>query len=483
MKRLWLLFLLVTAACAGGTNPRLEESRPAPVSAAASEEVPPPAPAEFTVPGAVSFALSRNPDLRMAAHRIAAARKEVDAAQSAWAPRLGLGASLLYSNDPVNAFMSKLRQRDFVFSPDIDINNPGWQTNTRLSLTAGWQIYDGGMRSASTELSRLAVLIAKGDRDALMNELKASVIDTSLAVFMAEEFTRVASESVRLTEEQVKLSKTRFELGQAQRSDLLSAEVRLAEARETLVRAENAKERALTGLRNLLGLEAAAPLALVGTGEFNVPPVGEEADLVAVALANRPEMKKAADAVRMAEEQIELQRVGYRPTLSAFGSYDVDNSLDEFNLDSDSGTVGLTLDWAIFEGGRTDAKVGAAKAGLARAEEAERKARLGIETDVSLARLHLSEARKRREVSAKSEEQADEALRLIRARYENGAATITEYLDAEVALTGARVRNVTARYDVERATADLRRALGICRAAPEATLTEIPETSSDTGEE
>ena len=81
-----------------------------------------------------------------------------------------------------------------------------------------------------------------------------------------------------------------------------------------------------------------------------------------------------------------------------------------------------------------------------------------------MASLRLTEARNRVEVSEKSAEQADEALRLIRVRYENGAATITEYLDAEVRLTGARVRDVAARYDIERATADLRRALGVCRA-------------------
>ena len=81
-----------------------------------------------------------------------------------------------------------------------------------------------------------------------------------------------------------------------------------------------------------------------------------------------------------------------------------------------------------------------------------------------MATLRLAEARKRLEVSLTTTAQAEEALRLIAARYENGAATITEYLDAEVALTGARVRHVSARYDVERATADIRRALGICRA-------------------
>jgi len=150
-------------------------------------------------------------------------------------------------------------------------------------------------------------------------------------------------------------------------------------------------------------------------------------------------------------------------------SYDIDNALSDFSLDNDSGTLGLSVDWAFFEGGRTNARVAAAKARLEAARETARKAKLAVEKDVAMANLSLAEAGQRLAVSEKSAEQADEALRLIRARYENGAATITEFLDAEVALTGARVRNVSARYDVQRATADLRRALGICRAAPETT--------------
>jgi len=478
MKTLLLTSLAVLAACATGPGRHEDESRPAPAVAPAAEvrseeapleEVPlaesAAGPGEFTVPSAVAFALETNPDLRMAAHRIVAAQEEVEVARAAWSPDLGVGVGLAYTNDPANVLMMNLRQRDLVLGPDTDLNNPGWQTNARVSLTAGWQLYDGGRRTSVTELRRLQVLLAEGDRDAVLNELKAAVIDTSLAVFMAEEFGRVAADSVRLTEEQVRLAKDRHELGQAQRSDLLSAEVRLAEARETLVKARNAKLRALTALRNLLGLPAAAPLTLIGGGEFHVPPVIDE-NIAAVAAANRPEVRKAAHGVRMAEREVELRRAGYRPTLSVFGSYDVDNAFAEFSLDGESGTLGLSFEWSLFEGGRTNARVAAARARLEVAREAERKALLAVESDASMARLRLTEARKRLEVSEKSAEQADEALRLIRVRYENGAATITEYLDAEVALTGARVRNVSARFDVERATADLRRALGICRAAP-----------------
>jgi outer membrane protein TolC len=465
MRKLLLTSLLLLAACAS-TPDAADHARPAPAVAVRAETIPaegtPSTPTAFSVQSAVAYALEANPDLRIAFLRVAAAEQEVKAAKSAWWPTLGVGFDVMYTDDPANVLMMTLRQRSLELGPTTDLNEPGAQSNSRVSVTAGWQLWDGGRRVNATEMGRLAVLLAESDRDAVMNSLRAAVIDTSLAVFMAEEFARVAAESVRLTESQVRTAKARFDLGQAQKSDLLSAEVRLAEAKENLVKADNARSRALTALRNLLGLSADAPLALEGAGEFSVPPV-EEAS-VAVALENRPELRKAADAVRMAEEDVAMQRAGYHPTVSLFGSYDWDTEITSDPDFEDSGTVGLTLDWALFEGGRTRANVTAARARLEAAREGERKARLAVESDVAMATLRLAEARKRLEVSLTTTAQAEEALRLIAARYENGAATITEYLDAEVALTGARVRHVSARYDVERATADIRRALGICRA-------------------
>ncbi len=152
------------------------------------------------------------------------------------------------------------------------------------------------------------------------------------------------------------------------------------------------------------------------------------------------------------------------PTVDAFGSYALDDDKFSYTIDQDSAVVGVRVDWAAFQGFRTTAQIAEANARVRAAREQQRKVELAIETDVTSARLNLDEARQRVAVAGKSAELAEEALNLIRARYESGAATITEYLDAEVALTGARVRNVAARYDQQRSTAELRRALGVCRA-------------------
>ncbi len=465
MRRPLLLLSLLLTACAGVT-PRAADppaSGPAPLARkdAAGPEESPPGPLVLGVADAVRTAVEHNPDLRVASARIEEARQGVAEARAAFYPSLSAGIGYTHTNDPVLVFMEWLRQRELNFG--MDFNHPDGRGNFRASLSARWLLYDGGRRRAAEDLARFGVDLSADARAVVLNGLKAAVIETCLVVFETEEFIRVAEDSVKLVREQLKIVTSRFEAGAARRSDVLSVEVRLAEAREALVKARNARERALNGLRGLLGLSASEPFRLAEGKGFHVPPVDEK-DLLATARAHRPEIRRAARAVRAARREVELEATGTSPTVSAFGSYDLDDQSGTFTGRQDSATGGIRVDVPIFSGFSTRARVARARARLLAAEAEERKAILAVETDVKNARLALAEARERLTVSEKSTERAEEALSLIRARYESGAATITEYLDAEVALTGARVRKVAARYDVERATAELRRALGICRA-------------------
>jgi outer membrane protein TolC len=463
MHRTTLLALALVVACSTASGPQdavLPASELQPVVAPAPV-TPPAVLTDLSVPQAVAVALSRNPDLGVAAERILAARQDTEAVRSAWYPHLNLSLDYVYTTDPVLVFMQKLRQRELDMTADM--NHPGNSENSRLSADLAYRIFDGGRRQAMEDLADSGVALEEEARDAILNGLKAEVIGMSLVVYEATEFIRVAEESVQLVTQQLAISRSQFEAGSAQRSDVLSVEVRLAEAREEVVRAKNSRERAMTALRNLLGLTAAEEFSLGPRGTFTVPPVLDE-DLLAVARENRPELRRAEEAVRAAEHSVALARAGRVPTVDAFGSYALDADDFGFTIDQDSAVLGVRLDWAAFQGFRTGAEIAAAQARVRAAREAQRRAVLDIETDVSSARLELDEARERMAVAGKSAELAEEALALIRARYESGAATITEYLNAEVALTGARVRNVAARYDEQRATADLRRALGVCRA-------------------
>ena len=92
--------------------------------------------------------------------------------------------------------------------------------------------------------------------------------------------------------------------------------------------------------------------------------------------------------------------------------------------------------------------------------DADRKATLALQLDVKTAYLRLDEARARKEVTRASVAQAEETLSLVRKQYEGGTATVTRYLEAELMLTRARMRDTQALYDLEKSLADVARAMG-----------------------
>ena len=90
----------------------------------------------------------------------------------------------------------------------------------------------------------------------------------------------------------------------------------------------------------------------------------------------------------------------------------------------------------------------------------QKRLMLDIELEVRRAHLNLISAEKRLEVATKAIGQAQESLREIEARYRGQAATITQLLDSQVALSDAEVRKANVEADVEIARAAVQRAIG-----------------------
>lgn len=73
----------------------------------------------------------------------------------------------------------------------------------------------------------------------------------------------------------------------------------------------------------------------------------------------------------------------------------------------------------------------------------------------------MAEARARAEVARGAVTQAEKALTILEARFEQGVARITDLLDTETMLDDARVRELNARFDLQRATRTLDFAVGL----------------------
>ena len=407
---------------------------------------------------AVRIALINNPDLQMAAARIRQTEALIEKSQAAFYPSLGFYTEYLRGNAPSAYLFKKLDQRDFDFSEDF--NDPDVFDNFESGLNARWNLYRGGRDQLNRQMAETGREISHLDRQSVHNALVASVIQTYYDYLTADAFSNIAKDSVATVDDQLRVMKVRYEAGGALKSDLLSLQVRRSEAQEKEVRSHNRMELSRTALANILGIGIRHPLALDKTAmtELTVPDQFEAG--LTYALTHRPEIRGLHEKVRQSRMAIDKAHAGYIPSIDAFGKIYYDDEDMDYDFDEENWTAGILFNWEIFEGFRTRADEHEAQAIFEGMLHRDRKTTLAVELEVKTAYLGLTDARARLEVARQRVANADESLKLVGHQYEGGSATVTRYLEAELARNQARMSQAAAFYDREKAVADIARAIG-----------------------
>ncbi len=414
---------------------------------------------------AVRISLENNPDMEAAVARIRRSGAMVDRAMAAFWPAISVYSEYMEGEAPSAYLFKTIDQRSL--PPRVNFNDPGPFENLEVGLRARLNLFRGGRDYLRKRMAETGRSIRELDRLSIRNGLASSVIHAYFNALAARDYIRIARESVETVQAQLRVMKVRFRAGGVLKSDVLSLEVRLAQAREELIRARNGYSLALASLANLMGLDPDTDLLLEEDGRVRqqlLPP--DYGEGLRVAMARRPELEKARLAVIRSRMGIDAARGEYLPRVDARAHYYFDDEGTQFESDRANWTAGVTLDWDLFTGGSTGAAVREAEALLEEVLAADRKAALSVKLDLRSAYLALEEAEARIQVTRASVAQAEESLRLVRKQYEGGSATVTRYLDAELDRRRTEIRAITARYDREKARADVGRALGLWAEPP-----------------
>jgi outer membrane protein TolC len=418
----------------------------------------------LTAADAVRLALERNPDLHAAEARLAEARARLAEAEAAFWPRLSADVAFLAGNAPSAFLFTRIDARRL--PPGVDFNDPGTFTNLEEGLRLRWNVWNGGRdllgRWAADSAAAMSDLARRAATDAVVTTVVATYLDARAA----RELLVSDDAAVRTVEAQVGESRVKVEGGGALRSDLLSLEVRLAEAREERMRTEVARRLALAILRELLALPADAPLELADSG---TTPVRCRRPLP----RRSPRRTTSGPRRRSPGVPWSGHASSSPPRVAPTFPADVESRVygDEAEAHRRPGdvnwTVAVALSADLFDGGARGAAIRRARAALDELTESDRKALLSVARDVETAYLRLEEARERHAVAAQAVGAAEETLDLVAAQYRGGAATVTRYLEAEAARTRARTGKIRAQLDVDRATLEAQRATGLLRGGGE----------------
>lgn len=424
----------------------------------------------------VAAALAQNPDLAISRAQIEQAEAAVRQAEGKRRPQVNLSLTATRSNDALNVFGMKLGQRNATFNDfgageftgpaalgvaPRDLNHPNAVNNFNSRIELLVPVYNGGMVQSYVDTAKAYVRAAQSGDEAARQQLVKHVLMAYQGVHTARAYIKVAEETQAAAAEYVRISEKLHKQGMVVKSDVLSAKVNLEDAKLKLVEAKNTEAAALNQLALLMGKPLDEPLD-VGAPAIPALLAGQAGDLRIQALNEHAGLRALRNQVEGAGAQVGAARAGKKPQFNVMLRQDWNDQ--SLGLDASAYTVAGVLSWSAFDGGVNNAAIDRASAQRSELVAKLRQAEASIGFQVTDARRKALEAEDKISARAAGLEQAQEAQRLVKKRYENGMATLVELLAAQSQLDKSNADLVAARYELAVNRAELKRAVGVLAA-------------------
>jgi outer membrane protein len=420
-------------------------------------------PTQLSLDDALRIGRVHQPQLRQAHALTAAADARVDEARAPLLPQVTAGAA--YSRRTANtapvAGMFSCSGAAAMMGMCPTSGGTSFNTFNYFSsnITASQLLWDFGQAWRRRNA-------AQASADAQSDTEASTRLTTDLSIRSAFYTARAARDAVAVAREalanqnkHVEQIQAFTEVGTHPEVDLLQAKVDQANAEVQLINAENDYATGRAILNQAMGVEAPATYEVLGQPTEAIPGEAGGLDpLVDEAVRARPDLAALGAQLRAQELTNKATAARYYPALAAatgltYNGQDLGHLVWNWS-------GGLSLSWAILEGGlvRATEREGAAAADAVRAQVDILREQVRI--DVDAARLAIAAGKAALSASDRALVNAKARLDLAEVRYRTGVGNGIELSDAQLAATNAGFLRVQATLKLDTARAQLARALG-----------------------
>ena len=329
-----------------------------------------------------------------------------------------------------------------------------------IGVTASYPIYTSGKAEAEIGSSELGLKAAELSTERSRENLKLDVIKAYYDALEARRTVDVRQETVDKYQDHYTNVSQLYAAGSKARIDVIRSSVELSNAAQNLIKAQNSYEVNLATLRNYLNVDRSEPLNL--TSDFSYDQFNIDMDAcIDYAYRNRKDLLIDLYKYQQAENDIKAAKADFGPsvTLSAGPSWS-HTFKPSTSSDSDI-TAGATLSWNFWDNGLTRAKVQQAEASHDKAKLTLTKDQEDIDLSLRQAYYNMREAEKRLNSTGDAVKQAEEDYFIAREKYRAGEGLMLDIIDAQEALSTARLNYISAEYDYARYKATVENAMGI----------------------
>jgi len=414
-------------------------------AAAAADE-----PRVMTVEEAVALALERNPSLQAARARLQGGQAMASSTGRRLAPAIHLADEYQHYDSA------------FIVPMGGGALFPVRKQDTNMFTVAADQPLLGLLHLAADyhgqqEMAEAGAAQVQGAE----LSLRQAIETLYLRVFEAKALEETALASERELNDRLEVARAQLATGVLTEADVLRVQVAAANARQQAISAHAQGLVARAGLLAMLGLPAddvgisfAEPKSLLESDQSRP----EAAAAQEHALRRRPEILQIRLSLEAGEHQQMARKYALLPEIDLEGAYM--RSYGQVILPTNSGFIGLNAKWAIWEWGASWAAYRASQAKARAAAFDLENQKLQIRAEVTSGMAQLDAAASAISVAEQAIASAQEAYRVTDAQLQAGTATTTDLLEAQSALTQARLNYLRAQYELAIARVNLRRSLG-----------------------
>ena len=388
---------------------------------------------------AIEMLKEKNLELKISRFNEQMKAYEVKAVEGQNYGKLDLSLTGMRSNDAGNVFGFKLQSREATFgdfgvaefnpqNPNIlnvqpqELNYPGARNFYQTKISYILPLYTGGKLSEYGRITKAMQRMSKYDTQKLLNEKIFQTKKAFYDISLIQNYIYNLSKIIKNIKHLEKIIKNMEKEGYAKEIDALEVQARLAEAQSMYNQAKLNRDLAYQFLSFLLNTEVKS---IKKVNEMAVMPKVYMDDVD----NNNIDIQKAKLGLEVTQMAVDVEKSNYLPTVGAFGEYaSADNTLWNEFTQKDSYTVGVQLNWNVFNGGSDDANLEKAKVNYLKVQDQVALAKSGIALKVK--KLQTEILSKNADVKSyrKQLEFAKKVYENYSSRYKEGIASITDVL-------------------------------------------------------
>ena len=434
----------------------------------------------LTLQEAAKVLTSQNPTLKMSDKAVSIMRGERQKLNAFWYPMLNASGMVVHlSNnvevkqplntytEPAKEFVQSILPGDKLITSILDqvgsytLSVPILQQNlTTIDANLSWAVFTGGKRMYASRIGNRMVDLAEVGKVETHALLQTELVQTYYALQLADKVQEVREQTYRSLQQHYDHALKLEANGLITKAERLFAEVNRQEAKREWEAAKKEREVAHQALCSLLNMPEDSTDILPVSPLFITGELPDSLYFKNLIPSTNYTISKLRLEESIAENRLRISQSAYLPTIALLGK----QTLYAHNLPRNlmpRTLIGIGFTWNLFDGLNREADIRVSR--LAKETLALEKEKAKNTLNVMVQELYskIQEAQDEASTLQTTIAMSEELLRIRRKSFEEGMATSTEVVDAEVMLSKVRIAMLLAYYQFDVSLASLCSVCGV----------------------